>query len=258
MNADRLEALLWARVDGTIKPEEEAELEAHFSEIPELREIEHQITTIAGELDSLEREEPPADLRARIDRAIADATPPAVRTKRPSATPFPVPRPTWTAKFLPLAASVLIGVAIGYLLHPNAGASIDQSVATGTMVTPPGQLETGQVEIQLDDGAGRITASRAGGDVDVEVTLTTEIDIAVTLGSAAGPVRLESLISSNASVTEVTPHNESVVVRTVGPGTARISVTAIDAAEPLRLQVSASGQATEERWIGSNRNEVEP
>ena len=157
-----------------------------------------------------------------------------------------------------MAASLLIGVAIGYLLHPGTSGSIDQSVATGTMVTPPSQTETGRVEIQLDAGAGSIVASRDRADVVVEVVLATEIDVAVTLGSAVGPVRLESLLSSNASTSEVTTHNESVVVRTIGPGTATVSVNTIDAAEPLRLQVSLGGVAVEELWIDPLRNEPKP
>ena len=157
-----------------------------------------------------------------------------------------------------MAASLLIGVAIGYLLHPGASGSVDQSGVTGTMVTPAGQLETGRVEIQLDAGAGSIVTSRDRADVVVEVVLATEIDVAVTLGSAAGPVRLESLLSSNASATEVTTHNGWVVVRTVGPGTATVSVNTIDAAEPLRLQVSSGGVAVEELWIDPLRNEPKP
>ena len=258
MNNDRLEALLWARIDGTIDPEELLELEAHLAEHPMPREIERQITTIAEELDRLEPEEPPAVLRQRIDEALAHVTSPVTRTGHPTTPGHTLSAPARPAQWLPLAATLLIGVAIGYLLHPGAGGSIDQSEVTGTMVTPPAQVVAAPVEILLDNGSGSVIASRVGADVVVDVVLSAEIDLAVTLGSAAGPVRLESLISSNASATEVTPHNESVVVRTVGPGTARISVTTIDAAEPLRFQVSAGGQATEERWIGPNRNEVEP
>ena len=255
MNTERLEALLWARVDGTIDPEELAELEAHLAEHPEPREIERQITTIAEELDSLEKVQPPSELRERIRGALENAAPPSARTDHSPAALHPHSAHSWPAKWLPLAASLLIGVSIGYLLHPNAGGSIDRSVVTGTMVTPPGQTETGRVEIQLDAGAGSIVASRDRADVVVDVVLTTEIDVAVTLGSAAGPVRLESLLSSNASASEVTTHNESVVVRTVGPGTATVLVNAIDAAEPLRLQVSTGGFVTEERWIGASRED---
>jgi hypothetical protein len=246
MNKDRLEALLWARVDGTIDPEELAEIEAHLAENSELREVEHEITTIAKELDSLEKVQPPSELRARIESALALATPPI---SHQAASLLARPVPSWQSRWLPLASSLVIGVAIGYLLHPGASSLIDQSEVTGTMLAPSAEVVSGPVEIRLDDG-GIIIANRDGGNVEVEVTLTAEIDIAVTLGSAAGPVRLESLISSNTSATEVTPHNASVVMHTVGPGTARISVIAIDAAEPLRLQVSSGGFTVDERWIG--------
>jgi len=258
MNTERLEALLWARVDGMIDPEELAELEAHLAEHPEPREIERQITTIAEELDSFEKVQPPSELRGRIHSALDNAAPPYARTDHSPAALHPHSAHSWPAKWLPLAASVLIGIAVGYLLHPGTNGSIDQSVVTGTMVTPPGRTETSPVEIHLEEGAGTVTASRAGADVVVDVVLTTEIDVAVTLGSAAGPVRLESLLSSDASATEVTTQNGWVVVRTVGPGTATVSVNAIDAAEPLRLQVSSGGFAVEERWIGPPRIEPEP
>ena len=53
MITERLEALLWARVDGTIEPEELAELEAHLAEHPEPRDIERQVAVIAGELEKM-------------------------------------------------------------------------------------------------------------------------------------------------------------------------------------------------------------
>ena len=66
MNTDRLETLLWARIDGTIDPEELAQLEAHLAEHPEPREIERQITTIAEDLDSLEKVPPKKCIASRF------------------------------------------------------------------------------------------------------------------------------------------------------------------------------------------------
>ncbi len=258
MNNDRLEGLLWARIDGTIEPEELAELEAHLAKHPEPREIERQITTIADELDGLEKVQPPPELRGRIDSALANATPPAARTDHPATTPRIRSAPAWPARWLPLAASLLIGMTAGYLLHPGTGGSIDQSNVTGTMVTPPVRPEAGRVEIQLDDGAGRVVASRDRADVVVEVTLTTEIDVGITLEGAAGPVHFTGLNSTNTSATEVSTEHGWVVVLTHGPGIVTLSVSAIDADDVLRLQVSADGIPTEERWIGPSRNELEP
>jgi anti-sigma factor RsiW len=249
MNTDRLEALLWARIDGTIEPQDLAELEAHLAEHPEPQELESQILVMAEELGQLKRVQPPSELRARIDSALEGATPPIAHQ---AASLLARPAPSWQRRWLPFAASLLIGVAIGYLLHPGVNSSIDRSVVSGTMVTPPDHPRAERIEIPLDADAGRIVVSRDRADVMVEMVLNTEIDVEVTLGSAAGPIRFESLFSSDASTNEATTRNGSVVVRTVGPGTASMLVSLIDAAEPLRLKVSVGGFVTEERWIGAS------
>jgi hypothetical protein len=255
MNTDRLEALLWARIDGTIEPEELAELEAHLTEHPEPREIERQITTIAEGLDRLDKVQPPQELRGRINSALANATSPAAH---PAPTPHTHSAPAWSARWLPLAASLLIGVTVGYLMHPGTVRSIDQSRVTGTMITPPVQPDAVPVEIHLDAGAGTVSASRAGADVVIDMKLIAEVDLGVTLAGAGGPVHFAGLNSTNASATEVSTEHGWVVVQTHGPGTVRLSVSAIDADDVLRLQVSANGIPMEERWIGPLRNELEP
>lgn len=255
MKIDRIEALLWARIDGTIEPEELAELETHLAEHPEPREIERQITTIAEELDSLEQVQPPAELRERIDGALSHATPP---TAHQTATLRTHTAPAWPVRWLPLAASLVIGVAVGYLMHPDTGGVIDRSAVTGSMLTPTSQPEAAPVEIHLDSGAGSISASRSGADVVVDMTLTTEIDLGVTIASAAGAVRFEGLNSTNSSATEVMTEQGWVVVRTRGPGTLTLSVSASDADELLRLQVSTDGVPADERWIGPSSFELEP
>jgi len=255
MNTDRLEALLWARIDGTIKTEELAELEAHLAEHLEPREIERQIMTIAEGLDRLDTVPPPQELRGRIDSALANATSPAAH---PAPPPHTHSVPTWPRRWLPLAASLLIGVTVGYLMHPGTSRSIDQSRATGTMITPPAQPGAAPVEIQLVAGAGTVFASRAGADVVIDVMMTAEINLGVTLAGAGGPVRFAGLNSTNASATEVSTEHGWVVVQTHGPGTASLSVRAADADDMLRLQVSIDGIPVEERWIGPSRNEIEP
>jgi hypothetical protein len=258
MNTERLEALLWARVDGTIEAEELAELEAHLAEHPELREIERQIAVIAGELGKMERTEkvqPPSELRGRIAGALEHASPPI---SHQAASLLGRPAPSWQARWMPAVASLVIGVAIGYLLHPGVTSSIDQSEVTGTMYAPSGHVVSGPVEIHLEGDAGSVAASRSGTDVVVDVTLTTDILLGVTLTGTGGPVSFESLSSASGSASEVMTEQGWVVVRSNGPGTVTFSVSAIDAEDPLRIQVSAAGALVEEAWIGPSRNELEP
>ena len=71
MNTDRLEQLLWERLDGTISSNDLIELEAVLAEHPEPRELESEIKRLAGELDELDTIPPPTELRNRIDLALA-------------------------------------------------------------------------------------------------------------------------------------------------------------------------------------------
>jgi len=246
MNNDRLEALLWARVDGTIEAEELAELEAHLAEHPEPREIERQITTIAEELGHLDEVKPPPRLRVRIDGALATATPP---TAHPTAAPRSHLTAAWPRRWLPLAASILIGIAIGYLVHPGAGGSIGRLAATGSMLNHAAP-DAGRVEIQLAADAGSVVASRAGADVVVHVMLSREIEIDVTLLGTGGEVSFTGLESAGASATEISTQRDRVKVHLRGPGAATLSATAAELGDPLRLVVSVEGAPAEERWIG--------
>ena len=256
MNTDRLEALLWARVDGTIGPQELVELEAHLADHPEMTEIERQIAAIAEGLDTLDRVPAPSELRERIDNALAHAASPGARTDHSTAIPKIRSASLGPARWLPLAACVLIGIAIGYLVHPGTGGSIDQSEVVGTMLTPPAQTSVAPVTIDVDGGT--VTASRVGADVVVDARLMSERNLAITVAGAGGPVHFESLTSSEGFTTEVTTEQGWIVVRTKGPGTVTFSVSASAADDPLRLQVSSDGFAVEERWIGPLKNGLEP
>jgi hypothetical protein len=257
MNNDRLEALLWARIDGTIEPGELDELEAHLRDNPEPREIERQIAAIAEELDNLEHETPPSVLRQKIDEALANANAPTSQSDNTVTIPPTHPTPARPATWLPVAASLLIGVAIGYLLHPETGRTIDHSVVAGTMVAPANDLQS-RVEVQLDGGAGHVIAYRDMADIVIDVELTSDIDVAVTLEGMGGPVRLESLSSTNASTTEVSTHHGWVVVDAIGPCTTRFSALASATDDPVNLRVASGGVTTEEHWIGSLQSEVDP
>jgi hypothetical protein len=168
------------------------------------------------------------------------------------------PAPSWQARWLPAVASLVIGVAIGYLLHPGVTSSIDQSEVTGTMYAPSGYVVSGPVEIHLEAGAGSVAASRSGSDIVVDVSLVTDIELGVTLTGTNGPVHFKSMSTTTGTATDVMTEQGWVVVRGHGPGTMTFSVSAIDAEDPLRIQVSSAGALTEEAWIGPSRNELEP
>ena len=126
------------------------------------------------------------------------------------------------------------------------------------MLTPAAQVVSGPVEIHLEARGGSVTASRSGTDVVVDVTLTTDVEVGVTVAGTSGPVNFENMSSTTGSATEVMTEQGWVVVRSNGPGTVTFSVKAIDAEDPLRLQLSSEGVLIDEAWIGPSRNELEP
>ena len=92
---------------------------------------------------------------------------------------------------------LLVGVAVGYLLHPGAGGSIDRAEVTGAMLTPTEQLESAPIEILIEGGS--VVASRAGSDVVVDLKLTSDIELGLTLMGTGGPVRMTNLAASLAT-----------------------------------------------------------
>ena len=160
MNRDRLEELLWERIDGTISPGDLAELEAHLAEHPQPRELERDINKLAEMLDDPDEVVPPAELRARIERSLEAAAPPWSDHR---AAPKPVATlgfdrvlPRWA----PIAASLVIGVAIGYLLHTGPTAQIDTSQVTGSMTTPAAYPDIRPSIVDLGDSIGSIEIQR--------------------------------------------------------------------------------------------------
>jgi hypothetical protein len=126
------------------------------------------------------------------------------------------------------------------------------------MLTPETAVVSAPVEISLEGGTGRVTASRSGTDIVVDVMLTAEMELGITLASEGGPVQFETMRSATGSITEVTTQQGWVLVRGSGPGDLSFSVKAFDADSPLRLRVSRDGMPVDEAWIAPSRNGLEP
>ena len=98
MKPDRLEALLWERIDGVISEEDHAELERTLAESGDARELEREIAALAERLSQTAEVPPPSDLRQKIDAALDAARPPGSTGSkvRPGPRPtFPPSTGTW-------------------------------------------------------------------------------------------------------------------------------------------------------------------
>ncbi|MBW2668110.1 MAG: hypothetical protein JRE13_17605, partial [Deltaproteobacteria bacterium] len=81
MKGERLEALLWERIDGVIDDTDRAELEAFLAEHQGARALEEELIALADGLANVVELDPPGELRPRINRALEAARPPAGTTE---------------------------------------------------------------------------------------------------------------------------------------------------------------------------------
>jgi hypothetical protein len=252
MSLDRLEELLWSRVDGTIGSEELKELDDLMVEHPESGELERQITEIVDRLDKLERRIPPLALRARIDEALAES--------EPSTSPIPVTRvPSATSvrdslRWMAPAACLLIGFAVGYLIRPGAGWRIDESQVAGTMQpTADAQIEA---LAEIEFGAGRVAAHRVGSEVEVDIDLADGHELGLSLEAAAGELRIANFSSDGSPSAVAKTEGDSVDLQLRGPARLDMTVTAADDAGSIDLDVSVDGESIAERRLNGHTGEA--
>ena len=248
MNSERLEALLGERIDGTIGDAERAELEAALAADPEASRLGTEILRVAAQLENLPRLAPAPGLRPRIDAALAEARapgPPA--TMRATSIPRRrrISRP---AAWLPLAACLVIGVALGLMLSSIGGVSVEESKAAGAMGAdaarsgPPLRLELGR-------GLGMLTATRTGTTAIIELRLETDDEVTLAVGQPGAEIAISELGDDAGPDRSLTVAEGRVVMRTRGPGAIRLGLTAGSDTAPLHLEVSADGESVAERWV---------
>jgi len=249
MRPERLEELLWERTDGTIAPDELRELEAFLAERPEPHNLEREIARLAELLSPRDEVAPPALLRERIDRALAASTPPVHEARIPRTARARRWRDRWPARLLPVAASLVLGVAVGYLMQPGATGPIDKSRAAGSMRATTVTAEAAPVIVDLGADNGRVVANWAGSNLVIDIDLVRELDLLLDLEAADGEIRLTGMNQAAVSPSEMTLEKGRLTVRSRGPGTQRIQAVVSGEASRIWFQVSADGTVVIERWI---------
>jgi hypothetical protein len=288
MNLERLEALLWERIDGVIGAEDRTELEAFLAQDQEARELEHELGVLADRLASARELKPPAELRERIDRALIMAEPPLAPAEAvevpgpravakettaveipaaPAAKPPPTPpkaaaRPRtdggWQSRLLPLAASLLIGVAIGFLVQFAAGPGVDASRAVGTMHVPAEPAPTDVVTIDLAGDLGALSVWREGPLLAAELGLVEDIEVELVLESSFGDLFVGGAGMAESPASEISLDGGRVVLRAVGAGRYALKVVAAEKRVPIRLRVNSGVEVLADRWIESVEEQIEP
>jgi hypothetical protein len=249
MRPERLEKILWERADGTIAPDELVKLEEFLAEHPDSKDLEREIARLAELLAPRDEMAPPAALRVRIDRALAAAKPPVHEVRIPRTVRARRWRDRWPARLLPVAASLVLGVAVGYLMQPGATGPIDESQAAGAMRATTAATVGAPMIVDLGADTGRVVANRVGSDLIIDIDLVRELDLRLELDAADGEIRLTGIVDSAKSPSEVTLENGRLTVRARGPGTQRIKAVVTGEASRVWFQATANGRVAVERWI---------
>lgn len=249
MKPEHLETLLWEFRDGTITEKNQAELGEYVGNHPEARELEREIELLAERLGELGRVVPPRNLRARIAGALEDLPIPAHETRTSSSATIPRITKNRPIHWLPMAASLLVGVAVGFILQPGAGSSIDVSNAAGAMSTTAVKSSVEKWGVALGEQSGSVSISRDGGSATIDIELVAETDLEIDLETADGLVLLTGVDPTVTAGIEATTAPGRTVVRARGPATHRLEfLSTIDEA-PVHLVIRADGTVVAEKWL---------
>ncbi len=255
MKKERLESLMWESLDGTITAEERAEFEEHFERHPEARMLQREIEQLAVRLDGMGRASPPENLRPRIKAALREIPAPTLETRPESSAAIPLATRRRSVAWLPMAASLLVGVTVGYLLQPGADLSVDSSRAAGVMTTMPPGPASQEMAIDLGEHVGSMAVDRRGGSTAIRIDLATATDLEIVLEVATGlllPAGIDTLSSAGF---EVVAGASKTVVRTRGPASHQLKFTATEGAVPVHLIVRSNGFVVADDWLADETTE---
>lgn len=229
MNRERLEQLLWERIDGTISPDDLRQLTTQLEEQPQSRKLEREVAAVAEILSDPQPVEPPGELRSRIRQALASSPGPKTTSGHPppaARTGSGRPVPGWAA----MAASLLIGVAVGYLLHLAGSAPVDPARASGAMSTAIATTPATMLPIDLGPDVGSMELRLRAGELLIDLELATAVQLEAVV-EADGPT--ETALEARG------PGRRQLAVD--GEGFRRLIVR-VDGAEVAALRLDGIGQ----------------
>jgi hypothetical protein len=242
MRRDELERLLWEHVDGALDAAGERHLARALAEHPEAGELAADVDALDRLLGAPAEVEPPPELRARIDRALASARPP---TRAPGAIPVAGRAGTaWRQRLVSAAAGLVLGVVGTLLLLPNGSPMVQDRSVSGTMVSPaPGR----DLELVLEGGAGTLTVLREADRLTLVLELDTAHEVEMTLSSDGPQPRIRSMLHDSAPAT-VFVHDGGIELVTPGRGRHVLNLDLPDDSS-IRIVVSAGCEVLLDRAL---------
>ena len=235
MNSERLDQLLWELIDGEISDQDHLILREYLVGRPEAEERRREFVALATKLGSQERVEPPAELRERINAAL-DAMPAPVSEAPPVVVRMPPPTaPTWPMRASYLAAGLLLGVGLTFLIVTGSGQDLDQSKLYGTVQLP---LEDA-VTVDLEADAGTLVFDRSGTRQTLDLDLRRHGAVVMELESQSGVIQLEALEQGGSTGLEASTKGSRLRLTMHGPASLRLTADVGDKNASLLITITA-------------------
>jgi len=188
--------LIQAEIDGCLSPAERAELARHVLADPHARELRDEMRQLCGLLDSVQAEEPPAELYADVMSALrAQSRKPGARLPAGGRVRAYLSSP---AGFR-FAAAIVGGVLVGTLAFEFAGrdSGLAPSQLVGTMA-PQGATAAPQRQARFDNAAmtGSVMLEGTTAAPVVRVSVVSHRDVTVIASLDGEQLRFDDLQSA--------------------------------------------------------------
>jgi len=237
MNNERLEELVWELIDGTISSQDHLLLQEFLVGRPEAEERRRELVSLAARLDSIETVEPPAALRQRIDAALEAVPSRATAALR---EPLRMPPPTtaaWPMRAGYLAAGLVVGAALTFLVVGGPGQDLDQSKLYGSVQSEWPVESTSTIDLEADSGT--VIIERKGAQRLIDLDLRQQGAVVMELESGGGIIQLESLDQNGSTALEASTEGSRLRLAAVGPAALRLTVNVGEPAASLFLTITA-------------------
>lgn len=214
--------------DGRATPQQQAELQSLLDKSPVAREFDASTRRIVNRLDSVERVDPPADLRPRVMDEVRSSG-------EKTAAPLPFSRRRKFAYAWAAAAAVVLVFLLAYRpgrIDDQAGAVMAPAAKWPVVTTLTAQEDSVLIRRQGDTYA---VEPRISGPYPVTVSLSWDPTLAVLVAISEGPEASSS--THNAEFTlRGAEDRASVMLRRLGEEPFEIHV-AVAGSEILRAEV---------------------
>jgi anti-sigma-K factor RskA len=233
MNHEEFERLAWQKIDGVIPPEDQRRLDEYLESYPNARAELDELVEFADRLGSLEEQESPPQLRARIDRALAVTTPHWQRPPaKESASDW---LKLWRPRFAFMVAGLVLGVVVASVLH--TGPRVEPGRVAGAMHLTPTAMPT---VFELTEEAGSLGLQRDGKLLTAELLLLEDRSAKLILDAEGEELRLRMASHDTAAKTEIVDDAGRIVLRTEAAG--RYVLTAASGELPVSYRVVITSQ----------------